>query len=343
MENSSLSVKSTSGFQPIYPCRIAGTGSYVPERIVTNEDLEKFVETSDEWIVSRTGIKERRIAAEKEFSSDMGAEAARRAIKDAGISPEDIGLIIVTTVTPDNIFPSTAARIQFAIGAKNAAGFDLEAACAGFVYGVDVGRQFVSSGTYENVLVVSTEKLSSIVDWNDRNTCVLFGDGAGAVVLRRGTSETGKILGSVIAMDGSRAEMLQVPASGCREPATHESVEERHHFIKMKGGETFRYAVTYMVESAKKVLANAGCTVRDIACAIPHQANLRIITAAMERVGLTLEQVFLNVEKYGNTSSASVAIALDEAVREGRVKRGDKILLVAFGSGFSLGSILLEW
>lgn len=324
-------------------CRIAGTGSYVPERVVTNADFEKLVDTNDAWIVERTGIRERRFAADNEFTSDMATAAARKAIEKAGITPEDVDLIIVSTVSPDNVFPSTAARVQNNLGAWRAAVFDLEAACAGLIYAIEVGSKFIATGTYKNVLVVGAEKLSSMTDMQDRNTCVLFGDGAGALVLQPGNAGTGRILASTLGMDGAKAEMLQVPAGGCRVRPSHESVDARQHYMFMRGKETFKYAVTYMVECARKVLEVAKCAVEDLTIAVPHQANLRIITAAAERLGLKAEQVFLNVAKYGNTSSASVGIALDEAVSEGLIHRGDKVLLVAFGSGFSLGAILVEW
>lgn len=327
----------------LYPCRIAGTGSYVPERVVTNADFEKIVDTSDEWIVERTGIKERRFAAENEYTSDMATAAARKAIAKAGITPEDIELIIVATVSPDNIFPSTAARVQQNLGAKHAAGFDLEAACAGLIYAIDVGSKFIATGTYKNVLVIGAEKLSSMTDMQDRNTCVLFGDGSGAMVLQRGSEYTGRILSTVVGMDGSKADMLQVPAGGCRLSPSHETVDARQHYMFMKGKETFRYAVTYMVDCARRILEKAKCVVGDLKIVVLHQANLRIIKAAADRIGLKPEQVFLNVAKYGNTSSASVGIALDEAVNEGCIQRGDKVLLVAFGSGFSLGAVLVEW
>lgn len=326
----------------LHLCRIAGTGSYVPERVVTNADFEKIVDTSDAWIVERTGIRERRFAAENEFTSDMATAAARKAIKNAGITAEDVDLIIVASVSPDNIFPSTAARVQNNLGAVNAIGFDLESACAGLIYGIEVGKRFIATG-FKNILVIGAEKLSGMVDMQDRNTCILFGDGAGAVILQRANQGTGRILATELGLDGSRAEMLQVPAGGCRLRPTHEVLDARQHYMAMRGKETFRYAVTYMVDCARKVFEKANCLVEKLTLAIPHQANLRIIKAAAERLGLRDDQVFLNVAKYGNTSSASVGIALDEAVTSGKIHRGDIVLLVAFGSGFSWGAVLLEW
>jgi 3-oxoacyl-[acyl-carrier-protein] synthase-3 len=336
MENPEIQEKT------LHLCRVAGTGSYVPERVVTNADFEKIVDTSDAWIVERTGIRERRFAAENEFTSDMATAAARKAIKNAGITAEDVDLIIVASVSPDNIFPSTAARVQNNLGAVNAIGFDLESACAGLIYGIEVGRRFIATG-FKNILVIGAEKLSGMVDMQDRNTCILFGDGAGAVILQRANQDTGRILATELGLDGSRAEMLQVPAGGSRLRPTHEVLDARQHYMAMRGKETFRYAVTYMVDCARKVFEKANCLVEKLTLAIPHQANLRIIKAAAERLGLRDDQVFLNVAKYGNTSSASVGIALDEAVTSGRIHRGDIVLLVAFGSGFSWGAVLLEW
>ncbi len=326
----------------LFSCRISGIGAYVPERVVKNDEFSALVDTSDAWISSRTGIRERHFAADGEYTSDMATVAARRAMVRACMQPEDIELIVVSTISPDNIFPSTAARVQANLGAWNAAGFDLEAACAGFIYGIEVGRNFIQSGTYQNVLVVGSEKLSTMIDMHDRNTCVLFGDGAGAVVLQRATETSGRILATVLGMDAHHADLLQIPAGGCRLRPSHETVDARQHCIFMKGRETFRYAVNYMVDCTKKVLEKARCTIDDLKLAVPHQANLRIIEAAAEKLGLKREQVFLNVDRYGNTSSASVGIALDEAVSSGMLHVGDKVLLVAFGSGFSLGAILLQ-
>ncbi|MCD6340229.1 MAG: ketoacyl-ACP synthase III [Verrucomicrobia bacterium] len=323
-------------------CSIAGVGSYVPERVLTNQDLEKMVETSDEWITTRTGIKERRLAAPGETTSDMGAEAARRALADAGVAPEDLDLIIVATVTPDMPFPSTACLIQAKLGARRAAAFDIEAACSGFVYGLEIGQQFVMSRTYDTVLVVGAEKLSSIVDWTDRNTCVLFGDGAGAAVLRNRDGAHG-LLTVCMGADGGKGSLLQVPAGGSAMPASEETVKRRLHYIRMEGRETFKNAVQAMCAAAEEALRRCRADISQVACIIPHQANRRIIDAVAARLKAKPDQVYVNLDRYGNTSAASVAIALDEAARSGRIQRGDLALLTVFGGGFTWGSALLEW
>jgi len=323
-------------------CSIAGIGSYVPEKILTNAGLEKMVETSDEWITSRTGIKERRIAAKDEFTSDMAAKAAGRAMKMAGVTAEQIDLIIVATITPDMPFPSTACLVQHKIGAKRAAAFDLEAACSGFIYGLEVAQQFIMSHTYDTVLVIGAEKLSSIVDWDDRNTCVLFGDGAGAAVLQNRPDAHG-LLTAAMGADGEKADLLFMPGGGSRCPATKESVDARLHYLRMEGKETFKNAVQAMCSAAQEVLKRCEIDITKIKCVIPHQANRRIIDAVSDRLGATPEQVFVNLHKYGNTSAASVAIALDEAVASGKVQRGDLILLVVFGAGLTWGAAVIEW
>ncbi len=323
-------------------CAITGIGSYVPQRILTNADLEKMVETTDDWITSRTGIKQRRIAADNEFTSDLAARAAEKALAHAGLPAAEVDLIIVATITPDMPFPAAACLVQEKIGATRAAAFDLEAACTGFLYGIEVGRQFVNSGVYKNVLVIGAEKLSSIVDWQDRNTCVLFGDGAGAALLQRRTGSAG-ILGSKLGSDGSKAHILSMPGGGSRQPASVQSVSSRAHYLHMEGKEVFKNAVVAMGAAAKEVLGNCGLDISQIKCIIPHQANRRIIDAIGERLGAAPEQVFVNLEKYGNTSAASVGIALDEAVAAGRVQRGDKLLLVAFGAGLTWGAMVVEW
>jgi 3-oxoacyl-[acyl-carrier-protein] synthase-3 len=323
-------------------CSIAGIGSYVPEKILTNAGLEKMVETSDEWITSRTGIKERRIAAKDEFTSDLAAKAAGRAMKMAGVTAEQIDLIIVATITPDMPFPSTACLVQHKIGAKRAAAFDLEAACSGFIYGLEVAQQFIMSHTYDTVLVIGAEKLSSIVDWDDRNTCVLFGDGAGAAVLQNRPDAHG-LLTAAMGADGEKADLLFMPGGGSRCPATKESVDARLHYLRMEGKETFKNAVQAMCSAAQEVLKRCEIDITKIKCVIPHQANRRIIDAVSDRLGATPEQVFVNLHKYGNTSAASVAIALDEAVASGKVQRGDLILLVVFGAGLTWGAAVIEW
>ena len=323
-------------------CSIAGIGAYVPEKILTNHDLEKMVDTSDEWITTRTGIKERHIAAKAEFTSDMAAKAAQRAMKMAGITAEQIDLIIVATITPDMPFPNTACFVQHKIGAKHAAAFDLEAACSGFIYGLEIAQQFIMSRTYDTVLVIGAEKISSIVDWSDRNTCVLFGDGAGAAILQNRENSHG-LLTAVMGADGGKADLLFMPGGGSRCPATKESVDARLHFLRMEGKETFKNAVQAMQSASQEVLRRCEIDISKIKCIIPHQANRRIIDAVGERLGATPEQMFINLERYGNTSAASVAIALDEAVAAGRVQRGDLILLVVFGAGLTWGAAVIEW
>jgi 3-oxoacyl-[acyl-carrier-protein] synthase-3 len=321
---------------------IIGTGSYLPERVLTNADLEKLVDTTDEWIVTRTGIRERRIAHEKECTSDMGTMAARRAIDQAGISPAEIDLIICATLTPDMPFPATACLIQHNLGAKRAAAFDMEAACSGFLYALEIGQQFITSGTYNTVLVVGAEKLSAIVDWQDRNTCVLFGDGAGAAILRSRGSEHG-ILTTCMGADGSQAEILSMPAGGARQPASTTSVNAKLHHLKMEGKEVFKQAVTAMQSAAATALAKCHLTIDDIKCVIPHQANIRILEAIADRIKAPMEKVYVNLDRYGNVSAASVAIALDEAARAGRFQQGDLILLVVFGSGLTWAACVIQW
>lgn len=321
---------------------ITGVGSYVPARVLTNHDLEKIVETSDDWITSRTGIKERRIAAKDEFTSDMATKAAQRALKMAGVTPDQVDLIIVATITPDMPFPSTSCFVQQKLGARRAAAFDLEAACSGFIYGIEIGQQFIMSRTYDTVLVIGAEKLSTIVDWQDRNTCVLFGDGAGAVVMQNRPHSHG-LLTAVMGADGSKAELLHMPAGGSRCPATKESVDARLHYLRMDGKETFKNAVQAMLTAAQEALRRCELKISQIKCVIPHQANRRIIDAVGDRLGATADQLFVNLDRYGNTSAASVGIALDEAVSSGRIARGDLILLVVFGAGLTWGAAVIEW
>jgi 3-oxoacyl-[acyl-carrier-protein] synthase-3 len=321
---------------------IAGVGSYLPAKVLTNFDLEKMVETSDEWITSRTGIKERRLASADEFTSDLATKAAQRAMKMAGVTGEQIDLIIVATITPDMPFPSTACLVQQKIGARKAAAFDLEAACSGFIYGLEIAQQFIMSRTYDTVLVIGAEKLSTIVDWKDRNTCVLFGDGAGAVILQNRPHSHG-LLTAVMGADGSKADLLLMPGGGSRCPATHDSVTARSHFLRMEGKDTFKNAVQAMLTAAQESLRRCELKITDIKCVIPHQANRRIIDAVGERLGATPDQVFVNLDRYGNTSAASVAIALDEAVSSGKIARGDLILLVVFGAGLTWGAAVIEW
>ena len=323
-------------------CAITGVGSYVPERILTNADLEKIVDTTDEWITSRTGIKERRIAAEGEHTSTMAVHASHRALEQAKLDPADLDLIIVATITPDMPFPATACIVQQQLGATKAAAFDLEAACSGFIYALEIGHSFIASGVYDNILIIGAEKLSTIIDWEDRNTCVLFGDGAGAAVLQRREGARG-VLATRLGSDGTKADILAMPGGGCRQPATVDTVNERIHFLKMEGKEVYKSAVTAMTAAASEVLERSGLTMEDIKFLIPHQANQRIINAIGDRLGAREDQVFINLHKYGNTSAASVAVALDEVVRSGTIQRGDKILIIAFGAGLTWGATVLEW
>jgi 3-oxoacyl-[acyl-carrier-protein] synthase-3 len=323
-------------------CSISGVGSYVPAKILTNAELEKMVDTSDEWITTRTGIKERRIAAKNEFTSDMAVKAAQRAMKMAGVTAEQIDLIAVATITPDMPFPSTACLVQQKLGARRAAAFDLEAACSGFIYGLEIGQQFIMSRTYDTVLVIGAEKLSSIVNWKDRNTCVLFGDGAGAAVLQNRPNAHG-LLTAVMGADGGKANLLFMPGGGSRSPATLETVAGKLHYLQMEGRETFKNAVQAMCTAAQEALRRCELDISKIKCVIPHQANRRIVDAVGERLGATPGQLFVNVNRYGNTSAASVAIALDEAVTSGKVQRGDLILLIVFGAGLTWGAAVIEW
>ncbi|HPN66111.1 MAG TPA: beta-ketoacyl-ACP synthase III [Candidatus Omnitrophota bacterium] len=320
---------------------IIGLGAYLPSRVMTNLDLEKLVETSDEWIRTRTGISERRIACKEEMTSDLAAHAAKAAIKDAKLDPKDIELIILATITPDMPFPATSCFVQAKIGAVNAACFDISAACSGFIHELTIAQQFIESGMYKNILVIGVELLSRFVDWKDRSTCVLFGDGAGAAVIA--PVKEGGILSSYLGADGTKSGLLMFPAGGSVNPASHETVTQGLHFLKMEGNEVFKNAVRVMTDAVGKAIAKAGLSTGDIDCIIPHQANKRIIEAVISRIGIPTEKAFVNVEKYGNMSAASAIVALFEAVNEGRVKKGDKVLLVAFGSGFVWGSCVIEW
>ena len=321
---------------------IAGVGHYAPEKILTNADLEKMVDTSNEWIVTRTGIRERHIAAEDEWTSHMGTAAARRALAAASLAPEDIEAIYVATCTPDMIFPSTACLIQAALGAKKAYGYDLSSACSGFLMALDTAAAAIESGRIKNALVIGSEKLSCVTDWTSRDTCVLFGDGAGAVVLK--ASDRPGLRSSLLGVDGNMSEILYIPAGGSKMPASEESVRNRKHTIHMAGRETFKIAVNTMVEAAQTAIARAGLQANDIDCIIPHQANYRIVDAVAQRLGEGVkDKVFMNLERYGNTSTASIPIALSEAVAAGKVKSGDKLLMVAFGGGLSWGSVVMEW
>ncbi len=308
---------------------------------MTNADLEKIVETTDEWIVTRTGIRERRIARPDETTSDMGAEAARRALAAAKLTAEQVDLIIVATITPDMGFPNTACFVQEKIGAVNAYCYDIEAACSGFLYALEIARQAVASGSADTVLVIGAEKISCITDWKDRALCVLFGDGAGAAVVQ--ATDRGGLQSSVLRSDGRLANLLMLPGGGSKYPASAESLAQGLHYMKMEGRDVFKHAVTCMTDVARKALERAGKSVEDMKLIIPHQANQRIISAIGERLGGKTEQYYVNLDRYGNTSAASIILALDEAVRTGRLERGDEVLLVAFGGGFTWGATVFEW
>jgi 3-oxoacyl-[acyl-carrier-protein] synthase-3 len=321
---------------------IIATGSYVPERVLTNQDLEQIVDTTDEWIRTRTGIRERRIAAADEATSDMATKAALAAMSQAEVKAEDIDLIIVATVTPDMFFPATACWVQKKLGAVRAACFDISAACSGFLFAMEIAQQFISTHVYNTVLIVGADKLSSIVNWSDRNTCVLFGDGAGAAILRNRGGSHG-VIATHMGSDGEFGEILFMPGGGSRTPITCENIGQQLNTIKMQGKETYKQAVTAMSDAADRALDAAGLKYDDIACVIPHQANMRIIEAIAHRMGLPIEKFYVNLEKYGNTSAAAVAIALDEAHRAGRFKIGDYILLVVFGGGLTWASSVIQW
>lgn len=325
-----------------YQAKIIGTGSYLPERILTNQDLEQMVETSDEWIVSRTGMKERRLARADEFASHMGIIASRAALKNAKKAPGEVDFILVATSTPDYLLPSTACLIQKEIGAKRAGGMDIQATCSGFLYALLSAKSFVESGAYKNVLVVASEKLSSITDYKDRSTCILFGDGAGACLVSR--EGEGLILESVrLGADGEQADLLFIPSGGCRSPASAETVEGGCHYIKMNGREVFKHAVRRMEAACKECLEEIGIAEEEISWLIPHQANLRIIEAMAKRFEhLSSERIFKTVQKYGNTSAASVAIALDELLKAHEIKERERVLLTAFGGGLTWGAAVLR-
>lgn len=321
--------------------RIIGTGAYLPKRVLSNADLEKMVDTSDEWIVTRTGMKERRIADEGECTSDMSYQAAIEALKNADVTADAIDLILVATITPDYVFPSTSCLLQKKLGATHAAALDVQAACSGYIYGLAVAKAFIESGVYRNILLVAGEKLSCITDYSDRNTCILFGDGAGACVVSadgRGLVVGGCNLGA----DGEQADLLKMQGGGCKHPATHETVDQKLHFIEMAGKEVFKHAVRRMESATKECLEQSGLKEDQISWLIPHQANLRIIEALAKRFSVPNERVFLTIHKYGNTSASSVGIALHELLIEKEVKSGEHVVLAAFGGGFTWGAAVLE-
>lgn len=324
------------------PVGILATGSYTPERVLTNADLEKMVETNDEWIVTRTGIRERRIASKEQASSDLAYEAAVKALKKANISAEELDMIIVATVTPDMMFPSTACILQDKLGAKKASALDISAACTGFLYGLTTASQFIGNGMYRYVLVIGVESLSKITNYEDRNTCVLFGDGAGAAVLGPVPEGYG-FKAFDLGADGSGGALLNLPAGGSRLPTTAETVAQGLHYLYMAGGEVFKFAVRVMNSATETVLEKAGLDKENIDLLVPHQANLRIIDSAVKRFGLSEDKVAINLDRYGNMSSASIPVALDESVQAGRVKEGDNLVLVGFGGGLTWGAALLTW
>jgi 3-oxoacyl-[acyl-carrier-protein] synthase III len=322
--------------------KIVSTGYYLPSRILTNKELEKMVDTTSEWITTRTGIKERRIARDNEAASDMGSNAAAVAMAKAGVAPEDVDVVICATVTSDHSFPSTACLIQKQLELKNAFAFDVSAACCGYIYALSLAETLLMQGKVKTALVVATEKMSSITDWKDRSTCVLFGDGAGAAILKKAKGTRG-ILSSYLKSDGSLGDLLMVPAGGSRMPASKDTIKSRDHYIKMEGNKVFKVAVRRMIESATEAIKIADVKPKNIKLLIPHQANLRIIDAIKQRLDLSKEQVFVNLEKTGNTSAASIAISLSQAQDEELIKKGDIIVLASFGSGFTWAGMVLRW
>jgi 3-oxoacyl-[acyl-carrier-protein] synthase III len=325
---------------------IVATGRYLPDRVLTNADLEKMVDTTDEWIRERTGISERRIADADMGAAEMGARASRIAMERAGVHPGEIDIVVVSTATPDRLLPSTACDLQALLGATNAAAYDISAACSGFIYALSVAEGHIAAGNAEIALVVSTEKMSGIVDWGDRATCVLFGDGAGAAIVRRrglGNGTGHAVLSNFIRSDGTLAELLWRPAGGVRIPMDIAVLDEKSHLVKMAGREVFKSAVRSMAEAADQALMRSGLTGADIDLLVPHQANMRIIDATARYANIPMEKVFVNVDRYGNMSSATVPIALDEAAEQGRLKKGDNVLMVAFGAGFTWASSVLRW
>lgn len=321
---------------------ITGWGSAVPERVLTNADLEKIVDTSDEWITTRTGIRERHILSQGESTSTLAVAASRKALEQAGVSPWQVELVICCTASPDFLFPATACLVQHEIGAENAGAFDLEAGCSGFIYGLSVGTQFIKSGAYKTVLVVGAEALSRFIDWTDRTTCILFADGAGAVLLQASDHKSG-LLSFVLGSHGVGADLIKLPAGAATAPASEQTLADGGHFIKMNGQEVYRFAVRIMGDSALEALEKAGLTTADISLFVPHQANLRIITSIAERLGLDPGKVFVDIDKYGNTSAASIPIALCEAIEQGRIKPGDNVLFLAFGAGLTSGAAIVKW
>jgi 3-oxoacyl-[acyl-carrier-protein] synthase III len=320
-----------------------GTGSYAPRRVVTNDDLAKIVDTSDEWIATRSGIRERRIADETETNSEMATRAAQAALADAGVTAADIDLIIVGTCTPDSPLPAVAVHVQRKLGIKDVPAFDVVAACSGFLYALDVADAMIRSGRYKRALIIGSEKLSAFTDWTDRTTCVLFGDGAGAAVIAAHPEMTEGVIGTGLFADGNACELLYIQSGGSSRPASAETVANREHFIRMRGREVFKLAVTAMEDAAIGICERHGVKPSDLKLVIPHQANLRIIESIAARMELTKDQVYINVDRFGNTSAASIPIALDEARKNNRIQSGDLVLLVAFGAGLTWASALIRW
>ena len=328
----------------MYECRVAGTGRYVPEKVLTNTDLEKIVETSDEWIIKRTGIRERRIAAEDQSTSDLALEAARMALDRAGIAAEDLDAIILATLTPDTYCPAGACYVQNLLGATNACAFDLSAACTGFVYGITVGSSLVRAGVHKNVLVIGAETLSRFIDYADRNTCILFGDGAGAAVLSRAEEGSeSRLLDHYLRSDGGGTDLIIMPGGGARRPSTHDTVDAKMHFLSMQGNDVFKFATKSMQPLVETAIERNGLSMDDLVLIVPHQVNSRIIDTVLRKVAIPREKIYLNLQRYGNTSAASVPMALHEAVEEGRGKPGSLVLLVAFGAGLTWGYNLVRW
>jgi len=328
----------------MYECRIAGTGRYVPEKVLTNTDLEKIVETSDEWIIKRTGIRERRIAAEDQSTSDLALEAARVALDRAGLAAEDLDAIILATLTPDTYCPAGACYVQNLLGATNACAFDLSAACTGFVYGITVGSSLVRTGVHKNVLVLGAETLSRFIDYTDRNTCILFGDGAGAAVLSRAEEGSdSRLLDHYLRSDGGGTDLIIMPGGGARRPASHDTVDGKLHFLSMQGNDVFKFATKSMQTLIETAIERNELSVDDLDLVVPHQVNSRIIDTVLRKVDIPKEKIYLNLQRYGNTSAASVPMALHEAVEEGRVQPGNLVLLVAFGAGLTWGYNLVRW
>ncbi len=328
----------------MYECRIAGTGRYVPEKILTNQDLEGMVDTSDEWIVQRTGIRERHIAAKDESTSDLALQAARSALQEAGIDPLELDAVILATLTPDTYCPAGACYVQKLLGAENACSFDLSAACTGFVYGVTVGASLVRSGVHKNVLVIGAETLSRFIDYTDRNTCILFGDGAGAAVLSRAEEGSeSRLVDHYLRSDGGGTDLIIMPGGGSRQPASAETVEGKKHFLFMQGSDVFKFATRSMQVLIETAIERNGLSISDLDLVVPHQVNARIIDTVLRKIDLPEEKIYLNLQRYGNTSAASVPMALHEAVEEGRVQKGSLVLLVAFGAGLTWGYNLVRW